>query len=64
MLAQRFANLEADAEYRIERAHRLLEDHRDLGAAQGAQLARRGFEEIFTVVANLPSWGCGCRQQP
>ena len=37
--AQRLGDLLADGEHRVERGHRLLEDHRDLVAADGAHLA-------------------------
>jgi sugar phosphate isomerase/epimerase len=36
---QPFGDLGADAHRRIERGHRVLEDHRDLAAAQGAPCA-------------------------
>ena len=36
MLAHRFGNLFADADRRVQRRHRFLEDHRHLVAAQGA----------------------------
>ena len=49
MLAQHLRDLEADAEHRVERAHRLLEDHRDLGAAQRAQLARRTLQQVLAL---------------
>jgi hypothetical protein len=38
----RFGDLLADREHRIERCHRLLEDHRDLCAANGAHRCRIG----------------------
>ena len=38
---QHFLELQADGEHRVQRRHRLLEDHRDVGAAQLAQLADR-----------------------
>ena len=37
---QHLGDLVADGEHRVERRHRLLEDHRDVLAAQVAQLAR------------------------
>src|SRR5258706_13327282 len=52
MLAQHLADLEADAEQRIERGHRLLEDHRDLGAAQLLHLPPSNCEEVAAAVKN------------
>src|SRR5438477_5987149 len=52
MLAQHLADLEADGEHRIQRAHRLLEDHRDLRAAQLLHLARSDSEEVAATVEN------------
>src|SRR2546426_1272612 len=52
MLAQHLADLEADREHRVERGHRLLEDHRDLGAAQLLHLARSDREEVAAAVEN------------
>ena len=42
----RFADLVADREDRIERGHRLLEDHRDLGAADAAHRRAVGAREV------------------
>src|SRR5258706_10764586 len=52
VLAQHLADLEADAEHRIERGHRLLEDHRDLGAAQLLHLPPSNREEVAAAVKN------------
>ena len=41
MQDQRFGDLMADGQHRVERGHRLLEDHRDLVAADLAHLAPR-----------------------
>ena len=38
MRLERLADLPADREHRVERGHRVLEDHRDLAAADRAQL--------------------------
>ena len=38
---QHFDQLVTDGEHRVERGHRLLEDHRDLGAAQASAARRR-----------------------
>ena len=46
MNAQRFGNLIADREDRIERRHRLLKDEADLGAADGAHVALAELEQI------------------
>ena len=42
-------DLVADGEHRIEARHRLLEDHRDVAAAQLAQRLRRQPREIDDV---------------
>src|SRR5688572_7622343 len=64
MLAQHLRDLEADAEHRIKRAHRLLEDHRDLGAAQRAQLARRTLQQVLALENNPAACARIPRQQP
>ena len=46
---QRFADLKADGEARIERRHRLLEDHRHVLAGQPAPLVGRHRHEIGAV---------------
>ena len=50
---QHFLDLEADGEHRVERRHRLLEDHRDVGAAQVLQLAARQRREVAPAVDDL-----------
>ena len=42
----RLADLVADREHRVERGHRLLEDHRDLGAADAAHRRAVGAREV------------------
>ena len=46
---QRFGDLVADCHHRIERRHRLLEDHRDVLAAHAAHRALVERQEISTV---------------
>ncbi len=46
MQTQRFGDLLADRKHRVERGHRLLEDHRHIGAAHRAQRALRGARQI------------------
>ncbi len=53
MGTKRLADLVADGEYRVERAHRLLEDHADLPAAHATHVACRQLEEIATFEADL-----------
>ena len=53
MGAQRLGDLLADGEHRIERAHRLLEDHADLPAAHLAHLARADRQQIAALEAHL-----------
>ena len=53
MQPQHLLDLEADGEHRVERRHRLLEDHRDVRAAHALQLARRQAREIAPAVHDL-----------
>jgi hypothetical protein len=46
---QHLGNLVPDLEGRVERGHRLLENHRQLVAAQVAQARRPLFQQVFTV---------------
>ena len=46
MGVDRFPQLRADGEHRIERGHRLLEDHRDAVAADAAHLGQRQREQV------------------
>ena len=65
--AQHFAQLKADAEDRIERTHRLLENHRDFLAAQVAQFALRQIEQIAPAVNHFAAGkdaGILLRQEP
>jgi hypothetical protein len=45
-------DLPADAQHRVERGHRLLEDHRDAVAADGAHLALGECEKVAASVAH------------
>ena len=54
---QHLGELEADREHRVERGHRLLEDHRQVGAAQRAQLRRREPDEVAPAVEDLAAGG-------
>src|SRR5215472_12768360 len=51
MQPDRFRDLLAHGVYRIEGGHRLLEDHRDLGAADGAHGRGSGTREIDALAA-------------
>ncbi len=53
VLAQHFVDLVAAAHHRIERGHRLLENHRHAGAAQGAQTFRGGRQHILALQQNF-----------
>ena len=44
-----FLNLVADGQHRVQRSHRLLEDHTDFAAADAAHLA--AFEAVFQYIA-------------
>jgi hypothetical protein len=52
MQAQHLADLEADREHRIERGHRLLENHGDVLAAQAAPFGQRQLEQLASVEAH------------
>src|SRR5687768_12349787 len=49
MDAQRLSDLMADGKNRIERAHRLLKDHRDAPAADRAHFPRAAGRQIGSV---------------
>ena len=63
--ADRFRNLTADAPHRIERRHRVLKDHRQLAAANGAHRIER---EARNIAATQPDFAAhdpqARRQQP
>ena len=52
MHPQRLADLAADRQHRIEARHRLLEDHRDVVAADGAHLAFGELQQIPALEAD------------
>ena len=54
---QHLADLRADRVQRIERGHRLLEDHRDLAAAHGAQLRLAPGAQVAAVEEDAPARG-------
>ena len=51
--AQHLGQLEADGEHRVQRCHRLLEDHRDVGAADLAQFVLAELDQIPPAVDDL-----------
>src|SRR6266571_531204 len=53
MLGQDLGELEADREHGVQRAHRLLEDHRDVRAPQFLQFPGREGEKIAPAVQDL-----------
>src|ERR1039458_8032468 len=53
MRQHRFGNLIAHAHHRIERGHRLLENHADLSAADVSHLWLRPGEEILATKLNV-----------
>jgi hypothetical protein len=63
---QRLHDLEADGEHRVERGHRLLEDHRDVAPAYLAHLVVRQLQEIATLEEDPPADDPpgGLRKQP
>ena len=52
MDGERLHDLQADPEHRIERGHRLLEDHGDLAAADAAHLLVGELEQLAAVEAD------------
>src|SRR6266850_8133381 len=64
MRAQRLGDLEPDRKARIERGHRLLEDHRHVAADDFPALARAELAQIATIEEYaLRGHGGGPRQQ-
>src|SRR5262249_44658204 len=64
MATDRLDDLVANGERRIERGHRLLEDHGEPRATQVAQLARRDLEQVAAFEMNLAAhFGILRRQQ-
>ncbi len=51
--AQHFLQLEPHGEHRVERRHRLLEDHRDVRAAQRAQFRPRHADDVAAAEEDL-----------
>jgi hypothetical protein len=51
---QRLHDLHADRQNRVERSHRLLEDHRDLVATHRAHLVVGEFEQIAAFEQDAP----------
>ena len=47
MRAHYLGNLVTDSQDRVERGHRILEDHGDFAPANGTQLVSRQFEQVF-----------------
>ena len=65
MQCQDLANLSLDRVQRIERGHRLLEDHGDVVAAHRAELWLAGGHQVTTVEKDLAGGvaGGGIRQE-
>src|SRR5215510_8450629 len=59
----RLGNLLANREDRVERGHRLLKDHRDLGAAHLAQLAFRHARDLMSGDADAALDMAAARRQ-
>ncbi len=49
---ERLGDLVADALDRVERGHRILEDHGDLGSPEATQLIGRRIEDLLALVAD------------
>jgi hypothetical protein len=47
-------DLMSDPEHRVQRRHRVLEDHRDLGAAHPAKLILGGLDQLGALVVGAP----------
>ena len=54
VVAQALGDLAPDLHDRVERGHRVLEDHRHLGAPQRSHLAVAGADELLAVVGGRP----------
>ena len=63
VLPQHLADLPLDGEHRVERRRRLLEDERDLAAADAAELAAREREQVAAVEQRAAADHRGVRQQ-
>ena len=63
MHPDRLADLVADREQRVQRSHRVLEDHRDPLAAHVAHLGIGFFQEILAREQHLAADDAGCRRQ-
>jgi hypothetical protein len=61
---QRLRDLVPDGEERVEGAHRVLEDHRDVGAAQPAQPLRVGTDEFLALEPDRASRHAAAAEQP
>src|SRR5690606_23549696 len=58
--AQDLADLLLDRVERVERGHRLLEDHGDVVAANPAEICLVPVEQVFSLEQDLPGWmTCG-----
>ena len=66
MNLQRFFDLQSDGQDRVERGHRLLEDHRNVAAANGAHVIVAEIEQVAAVEhdAALRNLAGQARQQP
>ena len=54
VVAEALGELPADLHHRVERGHRVLEDHGHLGAPQGPQLVLRRADELLAGVGGRP----------
>ncbi len=61
MQLQDFHHLLRDRVQRVERGHRLLEDHGDLVAAHLPQLLLVGLQQVLSFEQDLPAWMAGRR---
>ena len=63
---QRFHDLEPDGQHRVQRRHRLLEDHRDIAAANLAHFVFSKLEKIAPLEQDAAADDAACRlgQQP
>ena len=59
MQDQGFADLVGDRQHRVQRRHRVLEDHRDLAAADAPHRPLRELTQILAVVENFPGGHAG-----
>ena len=60
---QRFLDLQADGQHRVQRGCRFLEDHADAGPADGAQTGWRGCQQVLAAPVHMAGYRGVAAQQ-